>query len=54
MTSEDRQYRNHLCRQIEVEKDHRRFTRLMKELFDLLDGKAHRLEDKPSAPNTKI
>ena len=41
-----------LAKQIEVEDDQPKFLQLVAELNDLLDGKAHRLEQPPSAPNS--
>lgn len=46
MTPDERERMKILCQQIEVEKDHEKFTKLIAELNDLLEGKAHRLEDK--------
>ena len=43
-----------LVKQIEVENDQRKFLQLVAELNDLLDVRAHRLEQPPSAPNTKL
>jgi len=43
-----------LVKQIEAENDQRKFQQPVAELNDLLDGKAHRLEQPPSAPNTKL
>jgi hypothetical protein len=39
---------NALCKQIETEKDHKRFSKLISELNELLDGTHHRLGTPPS------
>lgn len=55
MTPEEKEHMTKLCQQIEVEQDRQKFLQLIAELNDLLDGQAHRLEDKPpSPPDTKI
>jgi hypothetical protein len=41
---------NDLVRQIQVEKDHAKFTALVKELNDLIDQKEHRFP--PENPST--
>jgi hypothetical protein len=54
MTSEEQEHLLNLVKQIEVENDRRKFLQLVAELNDLLDGKAHRLEQPISTPNTKL
>jgi hypothetical protein len=54
MTSEEQEHMLNLVKQIEVENDQGKFLQLVAELNDLLDGKAHRLGQPPSAPNTKL
>lgn len=50
MTPEEREHMLKLVAQIEVEKDHHKFTQLIEELNALLDDKKHRLAHKPSLP----
>jgi hypothetical protein len=54
MTPEEQEHMTKLCQQIEVEQDRQKFLQLIAELNNLLDTKAHRLEQPPSAPNTKL
>jgi hypothetical protein len=48
MTTEEREPMNELCRQIQVEKDQRKFTALIEELNELLATKEERLEKQHS------
>lgn len=44
MTPDERDRMYALCAQIAVEKDHHKFTELVKELNELLDAKENRLD----------
>ena len=48
MTPEERDRMHALCARIEIEKDHDKFTRLVQELNDLLEGKENRLDNSRS------
>jgi hypothetical protein len=50
MTSEEHERMLALCQQVAVEKDHRRFNLLIRELNDLLERKQQRIE--PPADDT--
>jgi hypothetical protein len=52
MTADERKRMYALCAQIEKEKDHRRFLKLVQELNNLLERKEHRLDHE--LPPTKI
>lgn len=52
MTREERERMQVLCAQIAVEKDHEKFTQLVLELNNLLDGKENRLENDPAKPKS--
>jgi hypothetical protein len=43
MTPEEVERMNELCKRIETEKDHKRFSQLLAELNKLLEGTHHRL-----------
>jgi len=43
MTPDEVERMNALCKQIETEKDHKRFSKLISELNELLEGTHHRL-----------
>jgi hypothetical protein len=47
MTPDEAERMKVLCRQIEIEKDHNRFSQLIAELYELLDRKGKRLDDPP-------
>ena len=48
MTPDEVERMNALCKQIETEKDHNRFSKLISELNELLEGTHHRLDTLPS------
>jgi hypothetical protein len=54
MTPEELERTKKLCQQIQLEQDRHKFTQLICELDNLLEGKAHRLEDKPSVPPSPV
>jgi hypothetical protein len=45
MTPEEREEMDLVCRLIQEERDHQKFTRLMARLIEILRRKEHRLED---------
>jgi hypothetical protein len=53
MTAEERERMYALCAQIEKERDHGRFLRLVQELNNLLERKEHRLDQEPPPTNIK-
>jgi hypothetical protein len=46
MTPEEREHMNKLCAQIQVERDPRKFTTLIRDLNELLEKKERRLEER--------
>jgi hypothetical protein len=51
LTPEERTRTNELVHQIQIEKDHAKFIKLVEELNDLIAEKEHRVPpDKPPAP----
>jgi hypothetical protein len=51
MTSDEMERMKALCQQIELEKDHAKFSQLLVDLNDLLEQKNQRLD---KLPNSKI
>ena len=51
MTPEERERMNKLCAQIQVEKDHAKFTQLITELNTLFEAKEHRLDERQRHQN---
>lgn len=48
MTPEEKELMNKLCSQIADEKDPERFRKLVVQLDELFERKAHRIEDEPA------
>jgi hypothetical protein len=53
MTPDEQEQMNILCQRIALEQDQERFTELIQQLNELLDGKSNRLSRNPPAKSTQ-